>query len=276
MTLCFICYIYAFEYEYDSQSAAERECRSWGNAVSLDITLPGAFGAGLLSFASPCVLPLVPAYLGFLGGAGRGLAEQSGAGTTRRRLIALSIAFVGGFSSVFILLGATASQIGQWLAVHAPALTMVAGAVLVLFGLHFLGLLRIPLLYRRVAPDVARAPAGLTGAYLIGLAFGFGWTPCVGPILSMILIIAGTEDSLGKGVLLLAAYAAGIGLPFIAAAAFSTGFLRWSAAMRSRLGLIEKLSGVLLVATGIVFMGGWMPQLAAWLLDTFPLLGAIG
>jgi cytochrome c-type biogenesis protein len=241
--------------------------------VSLDITLPGAFGAGLLSFVSPCVLPLVPAYLGFLGGAGRGL---SGEGVTRGRLVALSATFVAGFSSVFILLGATATQIGQWLAVHAPVLTLVAGAMLILFGLHFLGLLRLPLLYRRVAPDVARAPAGLVGAYLVGLAFGFGWTPCVGPILSMILILAGTEDSLAKGVLLLSAYAAGIGLPFIAAAAFSTGFLRWSAAMRSRLGLVEKASGVLLVATGVVFIGGWMPQLSAWLLDAFPTLGAIG
>ncbi|WP_371347466.1 cytochrome c biogenesis CcdA family protein [Ancylobacter sp. IITR112] len=241
--------------------------------MSLDITLPGAFAAGLLSFASPCVLPLVPAYLGFLGGAGRGLGDGQ---ATRGRLVRLSFAFVAGFSSVFILLGATASQLGQWLALQAPVLTVAAGALLVLFGLHFLGLLRVPLLYRRLAPDVARAPAGLVGAYLVGLAFGFGWSPCVGPILSMILIIAGTEDSLARGMLLLGAYAAGIGLPFIAAAAFSTGFLRWSAAMRSRLGLVEKASGVLLVATGIVFIGGWMPHLAAWLLDAFPTLGAIG
>lgn len=241
--------------------------------MSLDITLPGAFGAGLLSFASPCVLPLVPAYLGFLGGVGRGV---SGNGATRGRLVSLSAMFVAGFSSVFILLGATASQLGQWLAVHAPALTIAAGGMLILFGLHFLGLLRIPLLYGRLAPNVARAPAGLAGAYLVGLAFGFGWTPCVGPILSMILILAGTEDSLAKGMLLLGAYAAGIGLPFIVAAAFSTGFLRWSAAMRSRLGLVEKASGVLLVVTGVVFIGGWMPELSAWLLDAFPTLGAIG
>ncbi|MCG5236391.1 cytochrome c biogenesis CcdA family protein [Xanthobacter oligotrophicus] len=241
--------------------------------MSLDIGLPGAFLAGLLSFASPCVLPLVPAYLGFLTGT---VAGREGQAAPRRRVIAAAALFVLGFSTVFILLGATASTLGQMLMRHVEALTLVSGVLLVLFGLHMTGLVRIPLLYRQAKIDAATTPAGLVGPYLIGLAFGFGWSPCVGPVLAAILMVAGAEASVGKGMALLAVYAAGIGIPFLIAAAFTGPFLAWAAAARRRLGLIEKVAGALLILTGLAFMTGFMPEVAQWLMDQVPALGAIG
>ncbi|MFG1465629.1 cytochrome c biogenesis protein CcdA [Xanthobacter sp. DSM 24535] len=259
--------------------------------MSLDISLPGAFLAGLLSFASPCVLPLVPAYLGFLTGAAAetapagsttpeaarpGTAHQGAARLGRGRVIVIAGAFVLGFSTIFILLGATASGIGQWLTRYADILGVVSGAVLILFGLHLLGLVKFSWLYRQAKLEVSQKPAGLLGAYLVGLAFGFGWSPCVGPVLAAILIVAGAESSLWRGALLLAFYAAGIGIPFLAAAAFAGPFLIWARAVKTRLGLIEKVSGALLVATGLVFMTGLMPEVSQLLLDAVPALGTIG
>ncbi len=249
--------------------------------MSLDISLPGAFLAGLLSFASPCVLPLVPAYLGFLTGAAAettavGSATPEAARLGRGRVIAIAGAFVLGFSTIFILLGATASGIGQWLTRYADILGVVSGAVLILFGLHLLGLVKFSWLYRQAKLEVSQKPAGLLGAYLVGLAFGFGWSPCVGPVLAAILIVAGAESSLWRGALLLAFYAAGIGIPFLAAAAFAGPFLVWALAVKTRLGLIEKISGALLVATGVVFMAGLMPEVSQLLLDAVPALGTIG
>ncbi|MDQ0505554.1 cytochrome c biogenesis CcdA family protein [Xanthobacter agilis] len=242
--------------------------------MSLEISLPGAFLAGLLSFASPCVLPLVPAYLGFLTGvAGPAGAE---AAPPRARVLGAALLFVLGFSTVFILLGATASGLGQLLMRHLEALTLVSGALLVVFGLHMSGLLRIPLLYRQARFDAVATPAGLLAPFGIGLAFGFGWSPCVGPVLAAILMVAGAEASVGKGMALLAVYAAGIGIPFLIAAAFTGPFLAWARSARRRLGLVEKVAGGLLILTGIAFMTGFMPQLAQWLLDGLPALGAIG
>jgi cytochrome c-type biogenesis protein len=264
--------------------------------MSLDISLPGAFLAGLLSFASPCVLPLVPAYLGFLTGAAveaapagsttpeaarpgtahQGAAHHGAGRLGRGRVIVIAGAFVLGFSTIFILLGATASGIGQWLTRYADILGIVSGAVLILFGLHLLGFVKFSWLYRQAKLEVSRKPAGLLGAYLVGLAFGFGWSPCVGPVLAAILIVAGAESSLWRGALLLAFYAAGIGIPFLAAAAFAGPFLVWARAVKTRLGLIEKVSGALLVATGLVFVTGLMPEVSQLLLDAVPALGTIG
>ncbi|MDI4663079.1 cytochrome c biogenesis protein CcdA [Xanthobacter autotrophicus] len=241
--------------------------------MSLDIGLPGAFLAGVLSFASPCVLPLVPAYLGFLTGT---VAAGEGQPQPRWRVIVAAGLFVLGFSTVFILLGATASTLGQMLIRHVEVLTLVSGALLVLFGLHMTGLVRIPLLYRQAKIDAAATPAGIVGPYLIGLAFGFGWSPCVGPVLAAILIVAGAEASVGKGVALLAVYSAGIGIPFLLAAAFTGPFLAWAASARRRLGLIEKVAGAFLILTGLAFMTGFMPEVAQWLLDRVPALGTIG
>ncbi|MFG1347001.1 cytochrome c biogenesis protein CcdA [Xanthobacter autotrophicus DSM 431] len=242
--------------------------------MSLDVSLPGAFVAGLLSFASPCVLPLVPAYLGFLAGAA-GTPDAAGEGR-RRRVVGAAALFVLGFASVFILLGATASTLGQALTRHVETLTLVSGALLIVFGLHMTGLVRIPLLYRQAKIDPGARPAGLLGPYVVGLAFGFGWSPCVGPVLAAILMVAGAEASVGKGMLLLGVYAAGIGIPFLVAAAFTGPFLAWAAGARRRLGLVEKVAGGLLILTGLAFVTGFMPQLAQWLLEAVPMLGAIG
>lgn len=245
--------------------------------MSLDVSLPGAFIAGLLSFASPCVLPLVPAYLGFLTGTAVETAPEGGVNAAgRHRVLIAALAFVLGFATVFVILGATASTLGQALLQYAGPLTIVSGALLIVFGLHMLGLVRIPFLYRQAKMDVSEKPAGLLGAYVIGLAFGFGWSPCVGPVLAAILIVAGAEASVARGALLLAVYAAGIGIPFLVAAAFAGSFLSWLGAVRKRLGLIEKISGALLVATGLVFVTGLMPDVSQWLLDAVPALGTIG
>ncbi|MFH3479496.1 cytochrome c biogenesis CcdA family protein [Xanthobacter variabilis] len=243
--------------------------------MSLEISLPGAFVAGLLSFASPCVLPLVPAYLGFLTGAAAP-AGGVGAAASRGRVLRAAGLFVLGFSIVFVLLGATASSLGRLLMDHVELLTLASGVLLVLFGLHMTGLVRIPFLYRQARIDVGAAPVGVLTPLVVGLAFGFGWSPCVGPVLAAILMVAGAEASVGKGMLLLAVYAAGIGLPFLVAAAFTGPFLSWARAAGRGLGLVEKVAGGLLILTGIAFMTGFMPEVAQWLLEHAPGLGAIG
>lgn len=242
--------------------------------MSLDVSLAGAFLAGLISFASPCVLPLVPAYIGFL--AGTAAEDGASPGRRRSRVLGAALLFVLGFASVFVLLGATASTLGRLVMQHIALLTLLSGGLLVLFGLHMTGLVRIPLLYRQARLEPVARPAGLIGPYVVGLAFGFGWSPCVGPVLAAILIVAGAEASVGKGMLLLALYAAGIGIPFLIAAAFTERFLAWTRAARRRLDLVEKLAGGLLILTGIAFMTGFMPQIAQWLLDAAPGLGTIG
>jgi len=192
-----------------------------------------------------------------------------------------------GFSTVFILLGASASFLGQalrealaWSVPIGPfrleVLPSLAGLVIIVMGLHFLGLLRIGLLYREARVQVARRPAGPFGAYLVGLAFAFGWTPCVGPVLAAILFVAGSEDTVSRGATLLGAYSLGIGLPFLVAAAFAGPFLRWAGGFRRHLGQVEKVMGGLLVATGLLFVTGQMSTLSYWLLEAFPVLGEIG
>jgi len=242
-----------------------------------EVTLIGAFFAGLLSFVSPCVLPLVPPYLGFL--AGVSLDELTGEGTERadpRRVFFASLAFVLGFSTVFIALGASASYIGQFVTQHIQVLGYVAGAVIIVMGLHFLGLFRIGFLYREARVHVDRRPAGLIGAYVIGLAFAFGWTPCVGPILAAILFVAGSEDSVVQGAVLLGSYALGIGVPFLIAGLFAGPFMRFMARFRRHMVTVERAMGVLLIITGVAFMTGQMAALSFWLLETFPALAVIG
>jgi cytochrome c-type biogenesis protein len=243
----------------------------------LDIGLFAAAAAGLLSFLSPCVLPLVPPYLTWLAGAS--LEEIAGEkpppGVTARAFVR-ALAFVLGFSTVFVALGASASLIGRAVSDHLALLSRIAGVVIVLLGLHFLGVLRIPLLYREARFGIRARPMGLAGAFAMGLAFAFGWTPCVGPVLASILLIAGAEDSVRQGAALLAAYAAGIGLPFLLAAVFVRPFLAFMGRFRRRLGVVEKSIGALLVVTGVLIFTGWMAEIAGWLLETFPALGRIG
>ncbi len=244
-----------------------------------DISVAGAFVAGLLSFLSPCVLPLVPPYLCFLAGVSIGeLTGSDGRLTSQqnRRIVVMAAMFVAGFTTVFVALGATASAIGSWITAYFDILAIVAGALILLMGLHFLGWLRIPLLYREARFQASSRPAGLLGAYLIGLAFAFGWTPCVGPVLATVLMVAGAEGTAMLGAALLTAYALGIGLPFLLAAVFAGPFLNLLGRFRHHMPVIEKTMGAALVVTGLLFMTGTMPVLAGWLLQTFPVLGTIG
>ncbi len=244
-----------------------------------DISLAGAFAAGLLSFLSPCVLPLVPPYLCFLAGVGIGELQggdgRLGAGQ-RRRIVAMASAFVLGFTTVFVALGATASTLGAVVTAHFNTLSILAGVLILVMGLHFLGWLRIPLLYREARFQTQRKPASALGAYLVGLAFAFGWTPCVGPVLATVLMVAGAEATAWRGALLLAGYALGIGVPFILAAVFAGPFLNLLSRFRRHMPVLEKAMGAGLVVTGLLFMTGAMPRIAGWLLQAIPALGMIG
>ena len=242
----------------------------------LEVTVGGALLAGLISFVSPCVLPIVPPYLAYL--AGVSLDELSSDDSTgaRTRIAASALAFVLGFSTVFVSLGATASIIGQALARHLNTLSLVAGVVIILMGLHFLGVFRLGVLYREARVHVRRKPAGLLGSYVMGLAFAFGWTPCVGPVLAAILFVAGAGETTAEGAALLLAYSLGLGIPFLLAAAFAPTFLGWTLRFRRQLPKVEKAMGGLLVLTGLLFVTGQMSTMSFWLLETFPVLGTIG
>ncbi len=243
----------------------------------IDVGIISAFVGGLLSFVSPCVLPLVPPYLCFI--AGVSLEELTQPGTPDRRggrIVLSAFAFVLGFSTVFVALGATASLIGQTLARHLDVLTLLGGAAIILMGLHFLGVFRLALFYREARLKVERKPPGLLGGYVIGLAFAFGWTPCIGPVLAAILFLAGAEDSAGQGAFLLMVYSLGLGVPFLLAAAFAPAFLGWASGFRRHLPTVEKAMGSLLVLTGVLFITGQMSAMSYWLLETFPALATIG
>ena len=243
--------------------------------MASDITLSAAAAAGLLSFLSPCVLPLVPPYLTFI--AGTTVEELSGAGERRARQdVALAgLLFVLGFSTVFVALGATASVFGQVIRDYIDLLSYAAGLAIVAMGLHFLGVWRVALLYREARVQVEK-PVGVWGAYVMGLAFAFGWTPCIGPILAAILAVAGSEDTALKGAGLLAVYSAGLGLPFLGAALAIEPFFRFIKRFSRHFGKVEKVVGVLLVLTGVAFLTGGMQAFSFWLLETFPALARLG
>jgi cytochrome c-type biogenesis protein len=241
----------------------------------IDVGLLAAFGAGIISFLSPCILPLVPSYLCFLAGASLDTLIKNPGLATNSRLIGRAIAFVLGFSAVFMALGASASGFGQLVSEHLTVLTRIAGFIVILLGLHMLGLFRFAFLLRQARLE-PRQPVSLMGAFIVGLAFGFGWTPCVGPVLASILLLAGTQGTVGEGAALLAAYAAGMGAPLIAAALFIGPFVRWLARFGRHLGIIEKAMGLALIVTGLLILSGSMPAIGGWLLEMMPVLGRIG
>lgn len=228
--------------------------------------------AGLASFLSPCVLPLVPPYLGYLGGTtlDQLTTAQIENKALWQRVVLASLLFVLGFTTVFVGLGAGASYFGQVMQTYKNELAVVAGGIIILFGLHFIGLLRIPLLYSEARFQADTSGATLAGAYLIGLAFAFGWTPCIGPVLATVLSLAANEASLGAGVRLLAVYSLGLGIPFVLAAVAIGPFLSFMQRYRRYLGLFEKVMGVVLIITGILFLTGSLNAFGNWLLDAFP------
>ena len=237
----------------------------------------GVFLAGLVSFLSPCVLPLVPPYLAYLGGTSieRMAADQPLDPAASRRVLLAALLFVLGFTTVFVSLGASASLLGQFVLDHKDTLATVAGVVIILFGLHFLGFLKIPLLYVEKRYHADMQGVSLAGAYLIGLAFAFGWTPCVGPVLATVLAVAAQENSLTTGIWLLLLYSLGLGVPFLLAAMAIRPFLGFMQRFRRHLGKVEKVMGALLVITGILFLTGSLNQFGNWLLVTFPSLGEL-
>ena len=243
--------------------------------MDFNVSIAGAFVAGLLSFLSPCVLPLGPPYLCFLAGVSFEEFSREDNSVTAS-VFRTALAFVAGFTTVFVMLGATASVVGQALTRHLDTLAIVAGAMIVLMGLHFLGLLRFSWLLATKRIDVERKPPGILGGYLVGLAFAFGWTPCVGPVLAAILFLAASNDTAWQGISLLFAYSLGIGLPFLAAALFAKPFLGMMGRAKRHMHTIEKAMGGLLVVTGVLFMTGQMSTMAFWLLELFPALGTIG
>jgi cytochrome c-type biogenesis protein len=241
-----------------------------------DVTIPAALLAGVISFLSPCVLPLVPPYLIFLAGTSlERFADREPETRVRRETVLAALLFVLGFSTVFVALGASASVIGSLIRVYSGPLATIAGVVIIVMGLHFLGLTRIAWLHHQKRLEVAK-PVGLWGAYVIGLAFAFGWTPCIGPILAAILAVAASEQTVARGAGLLAIYSLGLGIPFIVAAFAIEPFAAFLAKFKKYLRRVEQVMGGLLVLTGIAFLTGSLNQLGVWLLEIFPALGKLG
>jgi cytochrome c-type biogenesis protein len=239
-----------------------------------------AFFGGALSFLSPCVLPLVPGYLCFAAGlqfSELNALEEKGQAT--RRILPGALAFVGGFSSVFIALGAGASAINPLLISYQAELGQIAGAAIIILGLHVGGIVRIPFLAREARLDsrhIEKSSAPLVAAFIMGLAFAFGWTPCIGPILATILALAAARDSLGEGISLLAIYAAGLGLPFILAALGVGKFMAASQRIKQNMVWVERGAGGLLIVTGGLIMAGSLQAMATYLLDWFPFMSKLG
>ncbi|MDQ0135456.1 cytochrome c-type biogenesis protein [Neorhizobium galegae] len=248
-----------------------------------EISLLSALLAGALSFLSPCVLPLVPPYLCYMAGisveqfrGGRGAAVIDSRAGTRRAVLKSALFFTLGFATVFVALGAGASTIGVLLRQHLDLLSKLGGLIIIVMGLNFLGVFRIGLLAREARFQGGGQPATLSGAYVMGLAFAFGWTPCIGPVLGAILGVAASRDTVGEGAALLAIYSLGLAVPFWIAAGFSGAFMRFLTRFRRHLGMVEKVMGVFLILTGLAFIFGFVTSAAIWFQQTFPILMQIG
>jgi cytochrome c-type biogenesis protein len=233
-----------------------------------------ALTAGLLSFLSPCVLPIVPPYLAYMGGVS--VTDLHEARAARRRTLLAAAFFVLGLSTVFLLLGAAASALGRAIIGWQGWFVPIAGVVVMVFGAHFLGVIRIPFLAREARIDAGDRGGSAFGAYVLGLAFAFGWTPCLGPILGTILGLAATEADVARGTALLATYALGLGIPFLLVAAFLPRLGGVMAAMKRHMGVIERVSGLLLWTVGLLMLTGQFTAFSWWLLETFPALALIG
>ena len=243
-----------------------------------DVTLAGAGFAGLLSFLSPCILPIVPFYLSYLAGVG---AQQLAADapidrSVRMRAFLSSVLFALGVITVFMGLGATASLFGQLVRDWFDVLRWLAAGLIIVMGLHFLGMIRIGFLYRQFRADVGETSnLSLIGAFVIGMAFAFGWTPCVGPVLAAILFTAAGTETASQGAGLLLAYGAGMTLPFILASLFIGPFLKWMRGFRRHLGLIEKVMGVMLIVFGLLIATNSINYIAQAMLAIAPDLGIL-
>ncbi len=244
----------------------------------LEISYAGAALAGLLSFFTPCILPMVPFYLCYM--AGLSMTELRGDGAiapgAQKRLTLSAVMFALGVTTIFVLLGMGATALGQAFAQWREPLSYVAAAVLALFGLHFLGVVRIPLLYREARLESAAEPTTVIGAYLMGLAFGFGWTPCVGPALAAILMVASGMGSLSEGALLLMVYGLAMTAPFVVAALFARPFLAWMQSKRKYLAHVEKVMGAMLILFAVLIATNAVNIIANYMIEWFPGFQSIG
>lgn len=244
----------------------------------LEISYAGAALAGLLSFFTPCILPMVPFYLSYMAGISMAELRSDGkiAPGAQRRLILSSIAFALGVTSIFVMLGMGATALGQTFAQWKQPLSYVAAAILFLFGLHFLGILKIGLFYREAKIESKAEPTTVIGAYVMGLAFGFGWTPCVGPALASILFVASGMGDIWRGGLLLLVYGLAMTAPFIVAAVFARPFLGWMQRNRQYLGYVEKVMGVMLIIFAILIATNAVNLIAAWMIEVMPSFQNLG
>jgi cytochrome c-type biogenesis protein len=236
------------------------------------VSLLAAFAAGFLSFVSPCVLPLIPGYISFISGAS--MDEMRGGAvapaTSRAQIFLTSLAFVIGFSIVFVALGASATAVGKFMFARLPLLSKIAGAILIVFGLHTMGVFRLAFLDAEKRVQTQRKPAGPFGAMLVGVAFAFGWTPCIGPILGGILAIAGSKNSVWEGVTLLAVYSAGLGIPFLITSLAINQFFAATKRIRKYYHAIEVASGALIVAIGVLILTGQLTIITRYLQPYLP------
>jgi len=245
--------------------------------MTSSVSLAAAFLAGLVSFISPCVLPIVPGYLSFISGVNVARFREGGAPRDLvRRVVLTSLVFVLGFSTVFIALGAAATYIGSLLQEYKRVLGMVGGIVIIILGLHTAGVFKIQWLLSEKRANVQTRPLGLVGAYVVGLAFAFGWTPCIGPILGAILLYASQQETVGQGVVLLTAYSAGLGIPFLLSALAVNWFFKAFSRLRGAMRTVEVVSGALLVGVGLLLVTDRLTVIAQYFTKMFPSLAGVG
>jgi cytochrome c-type biogenesis protein len=228
-----------------------------------------AFLAGLLSFLSPCVLPLVPSYVSFITGLGVEELEAGGEGVKRVTLLH-SLLFVAGFTLIFLLMGASATYIGQLLRLYQDVISRIGGVIIILFGVLLLGIIPIPALSREKRYQFQRKPVGYAGTFAVGVAFGAGWVPCIGPILGAILTLAATRANMAEGVGLLFVYSLGLAIPFVLSAIALTVFLAWFQRFRRYIRYVEWVAGILLIFVGLLLVSGRFTVLAGWLIQFTP------
>ncbi len=261
----------------DADNAAGYVWRMFGIEIIDAALLPAMFvalAAGIISFLSPCVLPIVPPYLAYMSGVS--LSDLSESGQSRARAVVPALFFVLGLSTVFIFLGFTASAIGTVFLQYQSYFNTIAGVLVMVFGAHFVGVYRIKFLDREARIDAGDRGGSSLGAYILGLAFAFGWTPCIGPQLGAILSLAASEGSVARGTTLLAIYAIGLGVPFLLVAAFLPrlqGLMGW---MKRHMEQIERVMGLLLWTIGLLMLTGGFSAFSFWLLETFPALAVLG
>ncbi len=236
-----------------------------------------AFAFGFLSFISPCVLPIVPGYISFISGVSLNEIESTGNKLkARRKIILNTLFFVFGFSVVFILLGATATAVGQFLLENLPIFSQIAGVIIIIFGLHMTGVFKIKYLQYEKRIHTRTKPLGFLGSFVVGLAFAFGWTPCIGPILGAILGIAAQKETVFQGIVLLTSYSAGLGIPFLITGISISAFYNFFDKIKHHFKKIEIIGGILLIIVGILMLTGSLTIIASYLTKWLPFLNEIG